>query len=153
MYYSRIQHKLPKEAVVEAHIASPLDQTSDYAYGGADMRGIFIGNCRGYLLTQVNVQNIYAVKGICHVVEIAQSQNGHIHVLNTSAISGLLSDIVHVHNNCDVLHLRDIHNDSKNTQNYRTLLENIQKKVDQIDDTTSSSEQYDAFVELSLIHI
>ena len=149
LYYSRIQYKLPKEAVVEAHIASPLDQTSDYAYAGADMRGVFIANCRGYLLTQMTVQNIFAQKGICNAVEIAQSQNGHIHVLNTSNISGLLSDVVHVHNNCDVLHLRDIHNDTKNKQNYRTLLENIQTKVDNVDATSSASEQQGAFAELT----
>lgn len=143
--YPRIEYSLPKSAVVETHITSPIDQTSDYAYGGADARGIFIGNCRGYMLTQTTLSNICCKQGICNGVDIAQSHNGHIHVLQTSKLSGLIMDAVHVHNNCDVLHLRDIHNDTKNIETYRSLLEDILKVVDCVDDTSAATQQQDAF--------
>ena len=46
----------PSEAILKSHLhASLMDQVSDYAFGGADMRGVFLGNCKGYLLTQLTL--------------------------------------------------------------------------------------------------
>lgn len=149
--YPRIEYQLPKSAIVDTFITSPIDQTSDYAYGGADVRGIFIGNCRGYMLTQLTLANICCKQGICNGVDIAQSHNGHIHVLQTSKLSGLITDAVHVHNNCDVLHLRDIHNDTKNIETYRTLLERVLKVVDNVDDASTESQYQEAFGQLSTL--
>ena len=97
------------------------------------------------MLTQTTLSNICCKQGICNGVDIAQSHNGHIHVLQTSKLSGLIMDAVHVHNNCDVLHLRDIHNDTKNIETYRSLLEDILKVVDCVDDTSTATQQQDAF--------
>lgn len=149
--YPRVDFSLPKSAVVKTHIASPLDQTSDYAYGGADARGVFIGNCRGYMLTQTVLNNICCLQGVCNGIDIAQSHNGHIHVLQTSKLSGLIMDAVHVHNNCDVLHLRDIHNDTKNVETYRNMLENVLQIVDCVDSTSTDTQKQEAFRKLSTL--
>lgn len=149
--YPRIQYALPKTAIVESHISSPLDQTSDYAYGGADARGVFIGNCRGYLLTQITVNNVCCAQGVCNGVDISQSINGHIHVLQTSKLSGLITDTVHVHNNCQMLHLREIHNNTKNIEMYRTFLENILKDVDGVDGTTTEEQKKGVFKKLTAL--
>ena len=150
-FYPRVKYVLPITANVETHISSPIDQTSDYAYGGADVRGVFIGNCRGYLLTQTTINNVCCQQGVCNGVDIAQSVNGHIHVLQASKLSGLVTDTVHVHNNCQMLHLRDVHNDTKNIETYRTLLEKILKEVDNVDNTTSAEDQQAVFSELTAL--
>ena len=62
---------LPAKAILKSHIVkSLLDQVSDYAFGGTDLRGIFIGNCKGYLLTHIELKKLYSFMGLCQGVDL-----------------------------------------------------------------------------------
>lgn len=146
---------LPKSAVVKSQIVSSLmDQVSDYAFGGADSRGIFLGNCKGYLLTQITLKNLYSVMGLSQGVDIGLCHNGNLHGLHTSQLIGIISDTLRVHDNCSRLYLREVHSEQKQTKSYRALLEDVLAVVDTIDNTSTNVEKETAYQKLtSLIRL
>jgi hypothetical protein len=129
----------------------PIDQTSDYAYGGADTRGLFLGNCKEYLIAHTTLSNVRTYIGLCNGVEISLSHNGNISRLLTSNLHGLVADTLHVHNNCSQLVLCEIHNDGKNVPTYRAFLQRIAESVDALDGESTAVQKETAFRKLSVL--
>jgi hypothetical protein len=147
----RIAASLPRSMKSVPHITMRIDQTSDYAYGGADSRGLFLGNCKNYLIAQTTLSNARTSNGLCNGVEISLSHNGNVSRLLTSNLHGLVADTLHVHNNCSQLVLCEIHNDGKNAQTYRAFLQRIAETVDAIDGESTAVQKEAAFREMSVL--
>ena len=146
---------LPSKAILKSHIVkSLLDQVSDYAFGGTDLRGIFIGNCKGYLLTHIELKKLYSFMGLCQGVDLIMCYNGNIHGLQSHELIGVINDTLRVHHNCSRLYLRDVKNEQKQTKAYRAIVEEVKSVVDKIDSNSSDSDKDNAFQTLtSLLRI
>lgn len=143
---------LPASATVKSHIQTSLiDQVSDYAYGGSDSRGVFLGNCKGYLLTQLTLKNVLAKMGVSQGIDLHLCHNGNVHGLTTSSLDGIVSDAIRVHENCTRLYLREVKSEQKQNKSFRALLESIIAVVDTIDDSSSEVERVSAYQKLTTL--
>jgi len=126
----RTAYKLPADASVVSIITNPTDQTEDLAYGGANMRGLFIGNSEGVLLTKVHLEVLSTLQGCCRGVEFDVTDTACTHALTATKLTGILTTTVHVHSSCRKMTMKEITNsDPKSTttlQPFRTLLRDVQ---------------------------
>ena len=141
--------QLPKIAKVSSHTKLAMDQVADYTFGGADSRGLFLGNCKGYLLTQLAIRDMHSVLGLSQGVDINGCHSGNLHGLTTTKLIGMISDTLRVHDNCTRLYLREVKSDQKQTKSYRALLEDVISVVDTIDSSSTSGEKDVAFNKLT----
>jgi len=128
----RTQHGLPPDATIRSIITRDLDQTSDTGYGGANMRGVFIGRSEGILLTKLTLDTLTTQQGLCRGVELDTVDTGCVHALTSKALDGILTTVVHAHHQCTKLTMRELSSatdtrPAATTAAYETLLEDVRQ--------------------------
>lgn len=142
----RTEFNLPTNANVVSLIKNPLDQTSSTAYGGADIRGVFVGKCEGVLLTKTTLDSLTTAQGICRGIDFDASHTGCVHALTASKLVGGVSTAVYVHHTCSKMTMRELINtDPKETAPaFKALLELIHAKCLDADENPSDQAKQDA---------
>lgn len=123
---------LPTEATVESLIKNALDTTSDLAYGGVDLRGLFLGFCECVDISHTNLSKLVTNEGVCRAVELDNCKNGRVHKTDATGLDGISVQTVLVHHTCTGLNVRELCNDDVRgtTTAVRTLLKAVQAAVD-----------------------
>ena len=121
-------------------ITNPLDQTSALAYAGADIRGIFVGQCQGTLVTKTNVSNSEACAGLVRALEFDESVRCGAHTFTVKSLKGLYPSVIHIHSNCSLVHLREIKCEDTPTNAFYTYITNIINTVETADNNDNDPE-------------
>ena len=110
------------EKQIVSAIDNPLDQNSLHAYGGSDVRGIFVGQVEGSLMSKVNINDCHADKGLMRLIELDESSRCGVSAIEASEISGLVTHMIYVNLSSKLIHLRDIHADNIEMNGFYTYL-------------------------------
>lgn len=124
-------------------ITNPLDQTSALAHAGADIRGIFIGQCQGALVTKTNVSHSEACAGLVRALEFDESVRCGAHTFTAKSLKGLYPSVIHIHSNSSLVHLREIKCEDKPTNAFHTYITSIIDQVEaaDLDDNDTEGKQ------------
>lgn len=123
----RVKLHLPSTANVVSSIKRELDSTTDTAYGGADVRGVFVGRCEGVLMTKLTLDHLNTHHGMCRGVEMDTTHTGCVHALSANGLEGIATTAVHVHHNCSKLTMREL--SSKDVQPSQAAIETLLEEI------------------------
>jgi hypothetical protein len=112
-------------------IASPLDQTSALANGGADIRGVFVGQCQGTLITKTSVSACEACAGLVRALEVDDSTRCGAHTFTATALKGLHPTVAHIHSNCKLVHLREVKSTDAATNAFYTYVTGLRDALEE----------------------
>ena len=112
-------------------IASPLDQTSALAHGGADIRGVFVGQCQGTLITKTSVSACEACAGLVRALEVDDSTRCGAHTFTATALKGLHPTVAHIHSNCKLVHLREVKSTDAATNAFYTYVTGLRDALEE----------------------
>jgi hypothetical protein len=120
---------IPASQIVSG-IAAPLDQQSAVAYGGADIRGMFIGQCHGTRVTKTMVKDCDACVGVVRAFEADEVTRCGVHTFHAKNIHGLHPTVVHLHSNSKLLHLRDVKCEDVPTNAFHTYVHTLRMALE-----------------------
>lgn len=120
---------IPASQIVSG-IAAPLDQQSAVAYGGADIRGMFIGQCHGTRVTKTTVKDCDACVGVVRAFEADEVTRCGVHTFHAKNIHGLHPTVVHLHSNSKLLHLRDVKCEDVPTNAFHTYVHTLRMALE-----------------------
>lgn len=127
----RTRYSLPSGSTIRSSIARDLDQTSDTGYGGANLRGVFVGKSDGVLITKLTLDTLTTHQGLCRGIEFDTVDTGCVHALTSSALDGILTTVMHAHHQCTKLTMRELSatdtRPAATTAAYETLLEEVRQ--------------------------
>ena len=138
-YLPRDRQPLPSSVTSDATtglklvsaIATPLDQTSALAHGGADIRGVFVGQCQGTLITKTSVSACEACAGLVRALEVDDSTRCGAHTFTATALKGLHPTVAHIHSNCKLVHLREVKSTDSATNAFYTYVTGLRDALEE----------------------